>query len=137
MPSTAAATSAWAAWTPQAIPSTSRSGDAADTLRVTIGAVTTSGLDARLWRLDDEGYGHHLLDPATGEPAWTGLIAVTARASTAVEAEALAKAALLSGPSGASDFLARHGGLMFHESGEAERVGPLHQLPRIDLPRPN
>ena len=112
-------------------------GDAADTLRVTIGAVATSGLDARLWRLDDEGYGHHLLDPATGEPAWTGLIAVTARAPTAVEAEALAKAALLSGPAGASHFLARHGGLMFHESGEAERVGPLHQLPRIDLPRPS
>jgi FAD:protein FMN transferase len=111
-------------------------GDTADTLRVAIGAVATSGLDARLWRLDDGGYGHHLLDPATGEPAWTGLIGVTARAPTAVEAEALAKAALLSGPAGGPDFLSRHGGLMFHESGEAERVGPLHHMPRIDLSEP-
>ena len=36
--------------------------------------------------------------PRHGMPAWTGLVAATALAPTAVEAEALAKAALLSGP---------------------------------------
>ena len=36
--------------------------------------------------------------PAPAEPAWTGLIGATALAPTALEAEALAKAALLSGP---------------------------------------
>ena len=35
---------------------------------------------------------------ARSQPAWTGLISATALAPTAVEAEALAKAALLSGP---------------------------------------
>jgi thiamine biosynthesis lipoprotein len=54
--------------------------------------VATSGIDRRIW----DG-GHHLIDPRTGRPAWTGVIAATAVASTAVEAEALAKAALLSG----------------------------------------
>ena len=66
---------------------------------------------------------HHLLDPATGEPAFTGLIAVTALAPTGVEAEALAKTALLSGPAGARDVLARHGGVAFDEAGRMERVG--------------
>ena len=44
---------------------------------------------------------HHLLDPSTGPAGFTGLVAVTALAPTAVEAEALAKAALLRGPDGA------------------------------------
>jgi thiamine biosynthesis lipoprotein len=54
--------------------------------------VATSGIDRRVW-----SGGHHLIDPATGGPAWTGVIAATAVAPTAAEAEALAKAALLSG----------------------------------------
>ena len=53
---------------------------------------------------------HHLIDRATGDPAWTGLIAATALAPTALEAEALAKAALLSGPEGARRVLAAGGG---------------------------
>ena len=68
------------------------------TLRVTDGAVATSGIDRRVWRRPDGSYAHHLLDPGTGEPAWTGLVSATALAPTALEAEALAKAALLSGP---------------------------------------
>ena len=44
------------------------------------------------------GRAHHLLDPATGEPAWTGVLAATALAPTALEAETLAKTALLAGP---------------------------------------
>ena len=36
---------------------------------------------------------HHLLDPSTGRPAWTGVLCATAKAPTAALAEALAKAA--------------------------------------------
>lgn len=109
-------------------------GEAADTLRLVIGAVATSGLDARLWRSENGGYAHHLLDPKTGEPAWTGIIGATARAPTALEAETLAKAALLGGPVGGRSFLTEHGGLIVHDSGDVERIGPLHGRPRIDHP---
>ena len=100
-------------------------GEVADTLAIADGAVATSGLDARLWRLDGGRVAHHLIDPATGEPAWTGLVAATARGTTGVEAEALAKAAVLSGPDGARDFLAEHGGLVVHDNGDVERIGDL------------
>jgi thiamine biosynthesis lipoprotein len=66
-------------------------------LRVERGGVATSGIHARLWRRADGTYAHHLLDPATGDPAWTGLVAATAVAPTALEAEVLAKTALLLG----------------------------------------
>ena len=66
----------------------------AHTLRVTDGAVATSGIDRRVWRADGR-YAHHLLDPGTGEPAWTGVSRRPRSAPTALEAEALAKAALL------------------------------------------
>jgi thiamine biosynthesis lipoprotein len=95
----------------------------AETLRVTDGAVATSGLDRRVWQRPDGSYAHHLIDPSTGEPAWTGLIAATALAPTAIEAEALAKAAVLSGPEGARRVLAAGGGILVHDSGNVERVG--------------
>ena len=67
-------------------------------LRLRAGGVATSGIAARLWRRPDGSFAHHVLDPATGRPAWTGLVAATAVAGSALEAEVLAKAALLSGP---------------------------------------
>jgi FAD:protein FMN transferase len=80
------------------------------------GGVATSGIGRRSW-LDPEGRpAHHLLDPSTGRPAFTGILQATALAPTAVEAEALAKAALLSGPDGARDWL-RHGGLLVFDDG--------------------
>ena len=94
----------------------------AHTLRVTDGAVATSGLDRRVWRREDGTYAHHLLDPATGEPGWTGLVSATAVASTAIEAEALAKAALLAGPLGARRVLTG-GGIVVDDDGRSEVVG--------------
>ena len=82
-------------------------GGAAHTLLLEAGAIATSGLTTRLWERSDGGYAHHLLDPSTGRPAWTGLISVTACASTALEAETLAKAAFLGGPSPARELLSR------------------------------
>jgi len=94
------------------------------TLRIAAGAVATSGIGSRLWRTPGGGFAHHLLDPATGEPAWTGLVAATALAPTALEAETLAKAALLSGPAGARGRLAEHGGVIVHDDGSPEWLGP-------------
>jgi thiamine biosynthesis lipoprotein len=80
------------------------------------GGIATSGIGRRSW-LDAEGRpAHHLLDPSTGRPAYTGILQATALAHTAVEAETLAKAALLSGPDGAHNWL-RHGGLLVFEDG--------------------
>jgi thiamine biosynthesis lipoprotein len=91
------------------------------TLHVEDGAVATSGIDTRLWRHDGRP-SHHLIDPSTGEPAWTGLISVTALAPTALEAEALAKAALLSGPRDAQRWLKRHGGLLITDDGDVHVI---------------
>ena len=94
----------------------------AHTLVLGSGAIATSGLATRLWRRAG-GYAHHLLDPSTGMPAWTGLVSVTASAPTTLEAETLAKAPS-SGTVGSSQLLAETGGLIVHESGETELVGP-------------
>ena len=99
------------------------SGEAAAILPIAGGGVATSGLGRRLWRGPAGRPAHHLLDPATGEPAWTGLLAATALAPTALEAEALAKAALLRGPNGARRVLGRRGGVLIHDDGGIEVVG--------------
>jgi thiamine biosynthesis lipoprotein len=98
-------------------------GTTAHTFRVRVGGVATSGIDTRLWEREDGDFAHHLLDPATGAPAWTGLVAATALAPTAVEAEALAKAALLSGPAAGRRLLrARYGGVLVHDDGSVDPV---------------
>ena len=102
-------------------------------LRVHGGGVATSGIGARIWRGENGRYAHHVLDPATGRPAWTGLVAVTAVAGSALEAEVLAKSALLSGPLGARRLLRRRGGVLQHDDGRIEIV-PAPAIVR--LPRP-
>jgi thiamine biosynthesis lipoprotein len=111
-------------------------GERAFVLKLGSGAVATSGLNVRIWRGDDGSYAHHLLDPAGGKPAWTGLIGATALGDTAVEAETFAKAALLSGPERGREILAERGGLLVHDDGRVETVGPLSARPRIRLPEP-
>jgi FAD:protein FMN transferase len=81
-------------------------------IRVRAGGLATSGLDVRLWRGPDGTPRHHLLDPATGAPAWTGVIAATALGATAVDAEIDAKAALLAGATGAIRLLRVVGGAL-------------------------
>ncbi len=110
------------------------------TIRLAGGAVATSGIDSRLWRTPDGGFAHHVIDPATGEPAWTGLISVTALAPTALEAEALAKTALLSGPGAAAEVLGRYGGLLVRDDGGVETVGTVPGPPprlRVRMPAPS
>lgn len=85
------------------------------TFRLAAGAVATSGIGKRLW-LDDNGQpAHHILDPATGRPAFTGLVQVTALAGNGLVAEALAKAALLAGPEAGRGWLMRGGLLTFDD----------------------
>jgi thiamine biosynthesis lipoprotein len=94
------------------------------------GGVATSGIHRRLW-LDDRGApAHHVLDPSTGRPAWTGLLAATAVGRSALEAEVLAKVALLRGPQGGRAALAAHGGVLVHEDGAVEVVPALRRIAR-------
>jgi thiamine biosynthesis lipoprotein len=87
------------------------------------GAVATTSIRNRIWRNGDGAPAHHLIDPASGLPAWTGVVAVTALAPTAVIAETFAKVAFLRGPDGARDVLASgDGGLIVHDNGEIEYV---------------
>ena len=89
-------------------------------VRVNDGAIATSSIVRRSWRTAGGAVAHHLLDPATGRPAWTGLLSVTALAPTTLHAETLAKSALLSGPDGARRVLAARGGIIVHAGGEVE-----------------
>ena len=93
------------------------------------GAVATSGIKTRLWRTGT-GFAHHLLDPSTGRPAWTGVIQATSLGATALEAETLAKLAYLSGAAGAAEVLAERGGLIVLDDGSVELFG------RLADPRP-
>lgn len=105
--------------------------------RLGSGGIATSGINARAWRKDDGEPAHHLIDPATGESCWSGLIGSTALGRTALESETLAKAALLSGPSDGRRILGRQGGLLVHEDGEVEAAGRVNltlRIPRIVEP---
>lgn len=66
-------------------------------LAVRDGAVATSTTARRRWRRGGEER-HHLIDPGTGRPAQTGVVAATVIAASAARAEALAKAAVVHGP---------------------------------------
>lgn len=97
--------------------------------RIARGAIATSGLARRIWRTPD-GFAHHLIDPSTGKPAWTGVVQATAVAPTALEAEALAKAALLKGPDAGLRVLERGGGVLVLDDGRVRLAGPAAQTVR-------
>jgi thiamine biosynthesis lipoprotein len=85
--------------------------------------VATSGIGRRSWLGADGRPAHHLLDPATGEPAFTGIVQVTALAPDALMAEVQAKAAILSGPRGAPAWLP-HGGVIVFDDGSHQVIPP-------------
>ncbi len=78
------------------------------TLRFAAGAVATSTRLRRRWRRGDAEV-HHLLDPATGAPADSGVASVTVLAGEAWWAEVLAKAAFVAGGDAGRDLLQTHG----------------------------
>ncbi|HEY2202126.1 MAG TPA: FAD:protein FMN transferase [Solirubrobacteraceae bacterium] len=80
------------------------------------GGIATSGIGRRSWLDADGAPAHHLLDPYSGRPAFTGIVQVTAIAPSALQAELRAKAALLAGPEQAPHWLP-HGGLIVRDDG--------------------
>lgn len=98
-------------------------GSVLHTFELVEGAAATSGIGKRSWLDRDRRPAHHLLDPATGRPAFTGLVQATALAPSAAEAEALAKAALLSGPDAARGWLP-HGGVVIDDNGDYDVIDP-------------
>ena len=66
------------------------------TLGLARGGLATSGTERRRWRRGETEC-HHLIDPATGRPAATDILRVTAIGSDAVEAEVLSTSLFLGG----------------------------------------
>jgi thiamine biosynthesis lipoprotein len=83
--------------------------------------VATSGIGRRSWLSADGHPAHHLLDPSTGMPAFTGIVQATALAPSALLAEARAKAAVLAGPLAARRWLP-HGGVIVLDDGTHEVI---------------
>lgn len=90
------------------------------------GGAATSGIGRRSWIGDDGVQAHHLLDPASGRPAFTGIVQATALAPTAFLAEVYSKYALLSGPEHAGERLP-YGGVLVLEGGGVEVIAPAHR----------
>ncbi|MEY2440646.1 MAG: FAD:protein transferase [bacterium] len=97
-------------------------GEPVHELSIVDGAVATSGTTRRSWRDATGAVMHHILDPFTGQPAWTGVIQATALAPTALEGEVLAKAALLAGPDRGRGLLEAHGGVLVLDDGSVDVV---------------
>lgn len=92
-------------------------------LEVSDAGVATSGITRRSWEGPEGGLAHHLLDPATGEPTFTGVVQATALAPSAFLADVHAKWALLSGPELAPSRLP-YGGVLFLADGSVGTVTP-------------
>jgi FAD:protein FMN transferase len=95
-------------------------------LEVSEGAVATSSRTRRRWRRGTREM-HHLVDPRTGQPARTGLAAVTVIAAEAHWAEILAKSALVAGRDAGTQLLNSHGlaALLVTDTGDVVRVGDM------------
>jgi FAD:protein FMN transferase len=87
------------------------------------GGVATSGIGRRSWLERDGVPAHHLLDPASGRPAFTGVVQATALAPSALVAEIRAKAAVLSGPRAAPGWLP-DGGVIVYDDGSHQVLQP-------------
>jgi FAD:protein FMN transferase len=97
-------------------------------LAIARGAVATSGRDYRRWQRDGV-WQHHIIDPRTGEPAKTDVIAATVIAPNAIDAEVAAKMVLILGSRAGLDWLEKQStlaGLLVLERGyviHSQRLG--------------
>jgi thiamine biosynthesis lipoprotein len=98
-------------------------------------ALASTWRTRRTW--GDDVRRHHLIDPRTGAPAWTGLAGVTVIASDAWWAEALATALFLSGPDGAPALVAQLGlsALLVRDDGARRGFGRLADAVRTAVAR--
>ncbi|HEY3722790.1 MAG TPA: FAD:protein FMN transferase [Acidimicrobiia bacterium] len=90
------------------------------------GGVATSTRLRRRWTRGGTEQ-HHLVDPASGDPARTGLAAVTVVAAHTAGAEVLAKAAFVAGPEAGPELLRTHGvtGLLVADDGSVRELAGL------------
>jgi thiamine biosynthesis lipoprotein len=72
--------------------------------------VATSGTSVHRWQ-HDTGSRHHLIDPRTSRPAITDVVQATVIAESALAAESLAKAVVISGSEEGLDLAERAGSL--------------------------
>ncbi|HSB91213.1 MAG TPA: FAD:protein FMN transferase [Anaerolineales bacterium] len=96
-----------------------KDGETIALLSIRSGGVATSGRDYKRWR-QGEVWRHHLIDPRTGQPAETDILATTVVAPSARAAEAAAKAVLILGSRDGLRWLEAHqrlAGLAALESG--------------------
>ena len=98
------------------------------------GGVATSSRVRRAWGRDGRQL-HHLIEPATGTSARTGLAAVTVVAGEAWWAEVLAKAAFVAGPDEGASIVCDAGatGLFVHDDGRVEALPGLDAF-RVPCP---
>jgi len=89
------------------------------------GAVASTWRTKRTWIGPDGSPRHHLIDPATGRSAASGIAGVTVVAAQGWRAEVLAKAAFLAGPDEAPALIAEAGaaGLVIADDGSVQRAG--------------
>jgi thiamine biosynthesis lipoprotein len=109
-------------------------GSVLHTFALARGGVATSGIGRRAWLDRDGRPAHHLLDPGTGAPAFTGVVQATALARSALTAEIRAKAAVLSGPRGAARWL-HDGGVVVLDDGSHHVIEPPPTIASSDLSR--
>ena len=90
-----------------------------------VGAVASTWRTKRSWGNDDSR--HHLIDPTTGAPAFTGLAGVSVLAAEAWWAEVLAKAAFLAGPEAGAALIDEHGAaaLLIDDDGATHHAGAM------------
>lgn len=91
-----------------------------ETLYLEDGGVATSGKDYRNWTRNGVPQ-HHIIDPRTGVPAETDILTATVIAPMAMEAEAMAKAVMISGSQAGLAWLdgdQRLAGLLVLENGQ-------------------
>ncbi|MGD9735052.1 MAG: FAD:protein FMN transferase [Solirubrobacterales bacterium] len=97
-------------------------------LRLRGGGIATSGISRRSWTGPKGQPAHQIIDPRSGEPAFTGVVQATAVAPSALLAEVHAKSALLAGPAKATEWLP-FGGVLVLDDGAVETVTASAELP--------
>jgi len=100
------------------------------TVALAAGAVASTWRTKRTWAGPGGTARHHLIDPATGLPAASGLAGVTILTALGWQAEVLAKAAFLAGPVEGAALLATNGaaGLLFADDGTTSEAGAWAQF---------
>ncbi len=77
---------------------------------MTGGAICTSSTLRRRWHAGNS-VRHHIIDPRTGEPSQSGVVAATVTASSALRAETITKAAIILGAEKGMEFIRQSAGV--------------------------